>query len=68
MTDDKKVSCSFCGKKLDDIWRLVEGPDNIYICNECVAMCVMIMIGNEEGLKRIYDVNNRQKPEDAHDT
>ncbi len=31
--------CSFCGKTEDQVKRLIEGP-NVYICNECVDLCV----------------------------
>jgi ATP-dependent protease Clp ATPase subunit len=33
---DPRVKCSFCGgKSQDDGEKLVAGPDNVYICNEC---------------------------------
>jgi ATP-dependent protease Clp ATPase subunit len=33
---DPRVKCSFCGgKSQDDEEKLVAGPDNVYICNEC---------------------------------
>ena len=31
-------TCSFCGKRSDEVDRLIHGP-NVYICNECVALC-----------------------------
>jgi ATP-dependent Clp protease ATP-binding subunit ClpX len=31
--------CSFCGKPSDLVQRLIAGPNNIFICNECVALC-----------------------------
>jgi len=30
--------CSFCGKEQRAVERLVAGP-NVYICNECIALC-----------------------------
>ena len=30
--------CSFCGKDQKMVERLVAGP-NVYICNECIALC-----------------------------
>lgn len=33
--------CSFCGKTEDSVKRLIEGP-GVYICNECVDLCVEI--------------------------
>jgi ATP-dependent Clp protease ATP-binding subunit ClpX len=35
--------CSFCGKSSDQIRRLVAGPGDIYICNECVDLCQQII-------------------------
>lgn len=30
--------CSFCGKSEKDVKRLIAGPDDIYICNECIDL------------------------------
>ena len=39
MAEDKtKLNCSFCGKEQAKVKKLIAGP-NIYICNECVALC-----------------------------
>ena len=29
--------CSFCGKQHDQVQRLIAGPGNIFVCDECVA-------------------------------
>ena len=34
-TDDKKISCSFCGKSQEEVKKLIAGP-NVYICNESI--------------------------------
>lgn len=34
--------CSFCGKSQHSVKKLIAGP-NIFICNECVELCVDIM-------------------------
>lgn len=39
-------TCSFCGKGQDEVQRLIAGPENVFICNECVALCNEI-IGEE---------------------
>ena len=36
------LGCSFCGKHQRQVKRLVAGPD-VYICNECVDLCVEII-------------------------
>ncbi|MFO7878259.1 MAG: ATP-dependent Clp protease ATP-binding subunit ClpX [Desulfovermiculus sp.] len=42
MNQDKEKStelcCTFCGKSQDAVQRLIAGPD-VYICDECVALC-----------------------------
>jgi ATP-dependent protease Clp ATPase subunit len=35
--------CSFCAKKQDEVTKLVAGP-KAFICNECVLLCVQIML------------------------
>ncbi len=40
--------CSFCGKSSDSVQRLIAGPDGVFICNECVALCGDIL--SHEGL------------------
>lgn len=35
---EKQVRCSFCGKTQEQVRRLVAGP-NVYICDECIALC-----------------------------
>lgn len=34
----KDLNCSFCGKSQDEVLRLIAGPE-VYICNECIALC-----------------------------
>ena len=36
------LHCDFCRRDADEVERLIEGP-NLYICNECVGLCVAIM-------------------------
>lgn len=40
--DKKQLCCSFCGKPQDKVKRLVAGPD-VYICDECVELCMDII-------------------------
>lgn len=37
------LRCSFCGKSQDEVRKLIAGPDGVYICNECVDICVGIV-------------------------
>ena len=47
-TTDQAFTCSFCGKSRDQVRRLIAGPNFVYICSECVALCNEI-IAREEG-------------------
>jgi ATP-dependent protease Clp ATPase subunit len=50
-----KLHCSFCGKSEDDIEKLAAGPGGIHICNECVAVCQVIMHGEGPAAPRAFD-------------
>ncbi|MBR3040013.1 MAG: ATP-dependent Clp protease ATP-binding subunit ClpX [Lachnospiraceae bacterium] len=43
----EKIKCSFCGKTQDQVNKMIAGPDGLYICDECVEMCSMI-VGDEK--------------------
>lgn len=40
--DDHCVHCSFCGKREDQVKRLIAGP-GVFICDECVDLCCDIL-------------------------
>jgi ATP-dependent Clp protease ATP-binding subunit ClpX len=35
--------CSFCGKSADMARRLIAGPNDVYICDECIIVCKKIL-------------------------
>ena len=37
--DESREVCSFCGKSLDDVRKLIGGRNGCYICDECVSRC-----------------------------
>ena len=37
------LRCSFCGKSQDEVKKLIAGPAAVYICQECVAICMEII-------------------------
>ncbi|MDR3109735.1 MAG: ATP-dependent Clp protease ATP-binding subunit ClpX [Planctomycetaceae bacterium] len=51
----KKTYCSFCHKSFRDVGPLVEGPDDVYICGECIDLCQSIL--SQE--KRRRDANGK---------
>ena len=42
-TTKKNAHCSFCRKNYRDVGPLVEGPGDVYICNECIELCQSIL-------------------------
>lgn len=35
--------CSFCHRSYEEVDRLISGPDQVYICDDCVRLCVEIL-------------------------
>lgn len=63
--DDFKrmVRCSFCGKTQDQVRRLVSGPNNTYICNECVLLCQEIVSDDVESVGRSGEIEIKRPQE-----
>jgi ATP-dependent Clp protease ATP-binding subunit ClpX len=51
--DGDVLRCSFCGKSQHEVRKLIAGP-TVYICNECVEVCLDIIAED-----RIYDARTR---------
>ncbi|MDO4481454.1 MAG: ATP-dependent protease ATP-binding subunit ClpX [Bacillota bacterium] len=51
-TDDNKIRCSFCGKSQENVRRMVAGP-GVYICDECIELCLDILDAEDIGRKPI---------------
>ncbi len=47
MAGEKNLRCSFCGKSKESVKKFISGP-NVYICNECIALCNEILSEEEE--------------------
>ena len=45
--NDKEIYCSFCGKPQDLVGRLIAG-NGVYICDQCVDLCMNILEQSEE--------------------
>lgn len=46
---EEDMYCSFCGKGTHEVKRLIAGPDDVFICNECINLCQDI-ISEEDSL------------------
>lgn len=52
MADNKRMypgmrKCSFCNRPENMVHRLISGPEGIYICDECVSICMDILEESE---------------------
>jgi len=41
----KELRCSFCYKAHADVKKLIAGPKDVAICDECVEVCYQIVAG-----------------------
>jgi ATP-dependent Clp protease ATP-binding subunit ClpX len=44
------LTCSFCHKSCKSVKKMVQGPDRVAICNECVE--VIVDMFEEEGIRK----------------
>ena len=55
--NDDQIRCSFCNKSQAQVKKLIAGPNDTYICDECVEVCSEII--DEE---MAYDENDSWTP------
>lgn len=60
---EEEVFCSFCGKGHDEVRRLIAGPGDVYICNECIDLCASII--EEEEILEDSDIKFENLPKPA---
>jgi hypothetical protein len=39
----RDLACSFCGKRQEQVQRLIAGPGGVHICDECIRLCNEIL-------------------------
>ena len=74
------VRCSFCGKTRDQVRKLVQGLNGVYICDECVSACADIIHDAEaaegdviedpaegEGAAGLLPIENLPTPHEIYD-
>ena len=50
----EKQKCSFCGKSQEETKVLIAGPNDVYICDDCISQCNMLVkeeLNNPKALK-----------------
>lgn len=55
-----KIRCSFCGKTEKQVRKLIAGPGDVFICDECISLCDEIL---EDELQELY--NDRDAEEEV---
>ena len=63
--NEETVRCSFCGKADTQVRKLIAGPNNVFICDECIDICNEII--DEEFSRFTHDGDleiNLLKPEE----
>ena len=58
------IRCSFCGKKQEQIDRMISGSNGAYICNECVDICRGILDEEYARMNETLDQINLIKPKE----
>lgn len=52
---ENTLYCSFCGKAKNEVEHLIAGP-SVFICDECVELCVGIIAERQQGRSSGSDV------------
>ena len=58
----KVVFCSFCNREPSSLRLMIAGPNNIFICEECIEVCVRIFLQVEiEDEQKSKEFGGKQK-------
>ncbi len=41
-----RIFCSFCGRLEQEVGKLVQGPNNVFICEDCIDLCSKVIKDN----------------------
>lgn len=52
----KALRCSFCGKTNDQVKRIIIGPDDVCICDECINTCAHLLDDDKNLSQEALDV------------
>jgi ATP-dependent Clp protease ATP-binding subunit ClpX len=59
---NKGIFCSFCGRGVEEVQSLIEGPNNTYICDICIKNSAAIIKQNALQNLEIYRGSKLPKP------
>lgn len=49
-----QLTCSFCGKTVDQVKKFIAGTPNVFICDQCVELCVG-MLDDDPAFEQEFD-------------
>ena len=62
-SNKNKAICSFCGSSGSQIDTFIEGPNDVFICPECVDLCHNIVVQNTKRIsKSVLNLDQLPKP------
>ena len=56
--DPKETCCIFCGKTADQVGGMIQSPDGVCICDECISVCSDVLSQGgymQDGAPKSYD-------------
>ena len=66
--DNDNMHCSFCGRSRSQVNRLVQSPNGVCICDDCIRECEDIIGGIEEDGVLIVEDTAKKANEDKKTT
>jgi ATP-dependent Clp protease ATP-binding subunit ClpX len=54
MNEVGELTCSFCGKKYDEVERLIAGPSGVYICDECLKRAYKLVEDTKKKKHKLF--------------
>ena len=64
--NNNQLNCNFCGKKREEVEKLIAGPD-AYICNECITLSYDIVKNDDTLDLSNFDFDDVPKPQEIKD-
>ncbi len=61
MSKDSR-KCSFCGKTVDKVGKLIAGPGDVYICDQCVGICYDLVMQEKTSIPSLWTDETFPKP------
>lgn len=58
------LQCSFCNRSQEDVRKLISGPSDVYICDECVDLCNEIIAEDTDKTESITTQSRIPKPKE----